>query len=532
MGKKPGGRRLFALLLGLWLPFFSAQASFASGDHNAFAENSFYEYGRKERALLIGIDYFVSKPTIYPSSTNNVYAMQEIFQSAQEPLETLLIPAEPVTSANGLTALIQDAFGEALPQDVSYFYISTHGDYAPESGEDPVLLLSDGLTEYRMSAAELEAAFSGIAGKKVLILDACNSGAFIGKGEVAPPHPPHFLGNEFKVLTSSGALEESWYWGEKDAEAPAQEADSRATGRPPPPDGQGSFYFTQSLLQSLSPRYGYPADGNLDGMVTLTELYEYLLQNHAPSTPQVYPQHDDFVFFRYDIQKKLMPEQTRSPILHVNFSGTMLDQKNQEVILEYVATRPVRVGYQIVYFQDGKWSFEDARILFNAPELFTAFGDQPGAVSAGHKMQALTSQGRASYGYMMVQLVSFDNGKITVHAGRVFCLPPQEGTLQLGVTVQSQYDRSGGQELSIFATHNYPCALSVAVINQQGEVVRRIAHNQSTRPSQIKPTGSLFYWNGTDKYGDPVPSGLYQVRISGTMNGETFTALSGSIALQ
>ena len=39
---------------------------------------------RRERALLIGVDEFVTQPSAYPSSTNNVYAMQEMFQAAAD----------------------------------------------------------------------------------------------------------------------------------------------------------------------------------------------------------------------------------------------------------------------------------------------------------------------------------------------------------------------------------------------------------------------------------------------------------------
>lgn len=59
---------------------------------------------RRERALLIGVDEFVTQPSAYPSSTNNVYAMQEMFQAAAEPLEKILVPDAPVTSVQQLTA--------------------------------------------------------------------------------------------------------------------------------------------------------------------------------------------------------------------------------------------------------------------------------------------------------------------------------------------------------------------------------------------------------------------------------------------
>ena len=509
------------------IPVFSASAQTPIEPH------------RKERALLIGIDDFVSKPDTYPSSINNVYAMQEIFQAAYSPLEALIIPGEPMVSPGELTALIQETFADAKPEDVSYLYISTHGEYSPGSGEEPALLLSDGEKESRMTASELEAAFDGIEGTKVLILDACNSGAFIGKGEPNWEAPACFLGEDFKVLTSSGALEESWYWNAEPLPEEAVHSDSFSSFFSLPegqeaPTPQGAFYFTQEILQGLSPRYGYAADRNKDGNITLTELYEQLLQSHSASTPQVYPQQDDFVIFRYDTNAPLPQGMRRAPILDVTFSGTVLSEANRSVTLEYIATRPVQVGYQIVYQRDGKWDFDGAKILFDNVERFAAYGDREGAVSAGHKMRtlALDIEGLEAYGYLMVQLVSIDQGKVTVHAGQVFCVPPPTGDLQLAVDVKSEYRRKEDRELGIYVLHAYPCALSVAVLNETGEIVRRISHGRSTRPSQTDPPGSLFYWDGMDKHGHPVPDGVYQIRATGELNDVMFTAISSPITIQ
>ena len=482
---------------------------------------------RKERALLIGVDEFVSRPDTYPSSTNNVYAMQEIFQAAQAPLEALIIPSEPVVEAGELTELIRETFAGATEWDVSYLYISTHGNYDAQSNEEPALLLSDGEVENRMTAAELEAAFDGIAGKKVIILDACNSGAFIGKGAPNWTRPIRFLGDDFKVITSSGALEESWYWN-------AEETEDIASPFGSPKTPQGAFYFTQELLQSLSPRYGYPSDSNHDGEVTLQELYEYLLENHAASTPQVYPQRDDFVVFRYDPQEPLPRGQDRSPILDITFSGTIVNQASQSVTLEYIATRPMRVGYQIVQPRDGKWIFDEAKLVFDDVERFSAFGDQEGAVSAGRKVRTLSlnADAQGGYGYTMVQLVSIDQGEVTVHAGRVFCIPPAAGELQLGVEVPGQYNPATHEEMNVFVRHAYPCALSVAVVNEQGDIVLRLCHRRSTRPSQTIPEGSLFYWDGNDKSGVPVPPGIYYIQVSGSINDSTEKILSDAIVIQ
>ena len=459
------------------------------------------------RALLIGVDEFVSRPSAYPSSSNNVTAMQEMFQQSLTPLDALIVPAEPVTDEIQLRDLIQSTFGAAAEEDVSCLYLSTHGIY--EEGGEAALLMSNGVIENRLTAAQLEAAFEGIAGTKLIILDACSSGAFIGKGMASSPDTVHFTGEDFKVLTSSGALEESWYWSAGEL------------------GGQGAFYFTQALAEGLSARSGYPADQNRDGAVTLTEAYDYLLLSHAASTPQVYPQEDDFVLLRYDADAPPPQGLMRSPVVDVTFSGSVLDRETRQIGIEFIATRPVRVAYQIVYQRDGRWEFDKA-------ERFTAFGDEPGAISAGRKLRSvhLGKLDEDDYGYVLVQLVSIDQGKLTVHAGRVICVPPESGEMTLTASVDERLDLSSGRELSIFIGHDFPCTLSVAVVDENDKVVRRLCHRQSTRPIQITPAGSVLYWDGTDRDGVPVEPGTYRVRAQAHMNDTSMTVWSSVFMIE
>lgn len=464
------------------------------------------------RALLIGVDDFVSRPSAYPSSLNNVLSMQQLLASAG--LEQVVVPADPVTDAQAFASLVQQSFSQAGGEDISLLYLSTHGVY--EQGQEPVLLLSDGVTESGLTPAQLEAAFAGIEGTKLIILDACNSGAFIGKGMSHPPETVHFLGEDFKVLTSSGALEESWYW-------------SSAGG-----GAQGGFYFTQALVQGLSAASGYPADQNRDGSVTLYELYSYLLSNHAASTPQVYPQTDHTVIFRYDPDAPQLTGLERSPIMDVTFSGTTLDLDTRQISIEFIATRPVRVAYQIVYQRDGKWQFDNAQLIYDGAERFTAFGDEPGAISAGHKVRTVNLgqlEGDA-FGYVLVQLVSIDEGVLTVHAGRVICVPPTSGEMNLTAKVQRSFVPSSGRELPIFIGHDYPCTLSVAIVDDQDRVIHRLCHRQPTRPLQIFPAGSVFYWDGLLKDGTPAPPGAYRVRAQAHMNDTTVTVLSAAFTIE
>ena len=477
---------------------------------------------RVNRALLIGMDDFVSCASTYPASTNNVFAMQEVLQLSSTPFETIMIPDAPILSAQALKALIRETFGNADADDVSYLYLSTHGVYNASTGE-AALLLSDGNTEFRLTPPALEAAFQGIEGTKVLVLDACYSGAFIGKGMRVQPAELCFLGDTFKVLASSGAMEESWYWN-----TDGSSELSAAAGYQ-----QGAFYFTQALSQCLSPRYGYPADINRDGNVTLRELYHVLLENHAASTPQVYPQEDDFIVFSYDPASLATDADDQSPIVDVTFSSSTLSAADPLLMLEYIAQRPVRVAYQIVNRREGRWRFDEARLLYDDGEQFTAYGDERGAVSPGRKVRTLSLnlQSVETGGYVLVQLVSIENGKLTVHAGRVIAVPPTAGELALGVETAGSYFTDDPRELAIFVRHAFPCQLSVAVLNAEGSVVRRLCHRQSTRPLNITPEGSTFYWDGRDKAGQKVAPGSYRISVTGYMGERAFSAESNPVTL-
>lgn len=488
---------LMCLLLVLLLPAALAQ-----------------EEKHSERALLIGVDEFVSRPSAYPSSANNVSAVQEMLKAAAQPPDAVVVPQEPVTSAQQLAALIRDTFEKALPGDINYLYISTHGLYDPQNGVEPQLLLSDGIVEGSVNPAQLEAAFDGIAGTKVIILDACNSGAFIGKGLAFQPEELYFTGEDFKVLTSSGALEESWYWNREDGGVE-----------------QGAFYFTQALTQALSPAFDFPADQNRDGAVTLSELHQHLSLEHAASTPQVYPQKDNFVVFRYDKTKTI--DRPRSAVMDVTFSGNILSRQTPEITIEFIAMRPIQIGYQIVYQREGKWQFDQAQIIYDEAERFTLFGDRAGAVSAGRKVRTLTigDLPEDAYGYVLVQLFSIENGQLTVHAGRVLCVPPENRVPDISVSVPEGFDPASGRELCIFVEHDAPCLLSVSVKNEEGKTVHRLCHKQSTRPMQLSPEGSVFYWDGTLKNGQSIPPGTYSVVVQAYTNDQSVQIISQPITI-
>ncbi len=470
------------------------------------------------RALYVACDFFLSQEDTWPSSGNNIKAVAQALSGGNMAFSKQDTQNNTISSATGLKQAILDAFAEADDNDVSYFYISTHGIYDPSQPNlEAGLLLSDGVMEEVITARQLEEAFSAIAGTKVLIIDACNSGAFIGKGLSGGATEAAFQGPQYKVLTSAGGSEESWYW---------------SSAGKSPGVVQGASYFSSVLSDGLGYHGEYGADMNRDGQITLTECFGYLLENHSASTPQSYPQEDDFVLLTYDAAQNNAPPQGNI-ISGITFYDTVLDIRQSTVAFEFTAARPVQMAYQLVYYLNGKWQFSHPDLKYDNHEIGGDFGDQRGAISAGRKQRTLelAPQGSDTYGYVMIQLVTLEDGKATVHGSRVLCVPPISGDPELSVKTDTAFDPLQGRELSILVNHKYPCLLTVSIVDESGKAVRRLSSYQPTRPQQLTPAGSFFYWNGNLADGTAAAPGKYSVKVTAHIGDAPYEAVSEPFTL-
>ncbi|MBQ8655320.1 MAG: caspase family protein [Clostridia bacterium] len=469
------------------------------------------------RALLVGCDHFISRESTAPASAGNVTRMAEALSGGSMNLETLITRKGDVNSVAELEGLIRAAFADADEQDVSYFYISTHGEWEQGmAAGDMTLLLSDGNHEEGVTAAQLRAIFDTIPGVKVLILDACHSGAVIGKG-VHPPFENVFAGENYKVLCSSGGAEESWFW-------QAGEDEDMAVG---------AGYFSSALESALSVRGGYGADDNRDGVITLTELKRYLLANHGASTVRCYPEEDDFAVMRYDAEA-YTGRRRDSVMENVSFESDVLTAQEPEAAFSFNMVRPAQVAYQIVYQEDGRWDFDRSEVIYDNEERYGSYGDAQGYLSPGMKQRALrlalTEEG--SYGYILMQLITTTRGVPSLSASRVICVPPQSGDPHLTVTSAGAFAPLKGEELGIMISHEYPCQLTVTVQTMEGKTVRRLASRDATRPEQLQPRGSTFCWSGRRANGQMAEPGTYRISVKAYVGDETYECVSEPFELR
>ena len=466
----------------------------------------------ENRALLVGCDVFQSLYDTSPSSSNNVAEMAEALSGGAMNMETLVTRRFGISGAEELKALIQETFEGAGEEDVSYFYISTHGLWEPgEPGYAMTLLLSDGRTESGITAQQLKDAFTGIAGTKVLIVDACHAGAMIAKG-IRDEFRHIFTGDAFKIICSSGGTEESWFWRGGMTE-----------------DGElaGGGYFSGVLSAGMSVRTGYAADENRDGVITLTELSRYLLAMHGSSTVHTYPEKDDFPVLTYNAAS--VRRQT-DPVGNISFEDRLLEGGSMELAFSFTVYRAVQVTYQMVYQRGNRWDFENAHILYDTGDLI--YGDA-GYLSPGYKERTLTltEDEKEIEGYMLFQMVVSDEAGVRIVASRAIGRAQKNTDFDLAIQAGDAFFPELGEEMGFVISHRGPLEISAVVETEAGESVCRLASRQLSRPEQIYPEATTLYWDGRYRNGEMAPPGSYRLHIVVYGNGMEQEMISDTFLL-
>ena len=266
------------------------------------------------RALLVGIGDYTGEDMDLMSPTYSIDRMYKIFNQCGFGISDVgfsVINELKDLDATGSAILneIASTFSGADNDDVSYFYYTGHGYWREGTS---YLCPADATSIFSLiSVNKLEKALSAIPGTKVVILDTCHSGGFIGKGKVEVTIAEEELEsfndevinvfsqcqskellatNQYKVLTSCSYNQLSWeiY-----------------------PIVPGVFdpysIFTKALSIGCGySNYNYPADTNVDNKVSLQEAYLYVkdwvIQNgwgFLQQDVQVYPDVSDFPIIEF-----------------------------------------------------------------------------------------------------------------------------------------------------------------------------------------------------------------------------------------
>ena len=134
------------------------------------------------RALLVACHDFLSLPDLGNSVSGNLHIVGSALVGAGLNLGSLSIEDGTIGTVRRLRSPVDDAFGDADETDLSILYLCTHGVLSSSDDGQVYLMLGDGENEAPLGAAALQNILSDVQGEKLLIVDACYSGALIGRG--------------------------------------------------------------------------------------------------------------------------------------------------------------------------------------------------------------------------------------------------------------------------------------------------------------------------------------------------------------
>jgi len=314
------------------------------------------------RCLLIGCDRFVSMPGTEPAGANNVDTMEALLGEFLPEDTVITRRVNGPGTVQRFEWLVTETFREAKSADTALIYISTHGiiknsaiavtqiedldnsstiqnpeliGEQTESESQMALLLSDGETEEQLTPEKLREILDRIAGEKVLILDACHSGAVIGCGKEKGFN--WLEDDSCRVLVSSGAEEDSWFW--------STETDEYT----------GTGYFTAAMDSALRASDAEQIDPDGNGGVSLAELTARLREIHGASTVYCWPEENREPLFRLPADRK-----PGNRLQGVGFGEPEPDGESVVLPIRFRTAEEVRVMYQMVPSRNGKWDFESA----------------------------------------------------------------------------------------------------------------------------------------------------------------------------
>ena len=449
------------------------------------------------RALIVTCDSFLSQEETTPAAQENARLMEELLRQDARGYAVIRSECDSIGSVDAFRDKVLETFDGAAEGDISLVYISTHGVYNPSySNLTAELLLSDGQTEEGLTPQMLEAILAEVPGTHVLLMDACHSGAFIGKGLSDRPDTVPLTGGS-KVLCSAGGAEDSWYW---------RSGESGTL--------HGAGYFTSILTRGCGADAGFPADADGDRQVTLLEAYQWLRGHYAVSTPQAYPEQDgDFVLFACGGAAE------ETGITEIAFEETVFSGGTNRLRFSFELGSPRRVGYQLVYMRQGSWDFPGA-VQLAEPETL-----EPGWYERALTLH-LADEDEDVSGYLLLQIFTLDEERPVLHESRLISVLPLAGDIALGVECPFAFRQGMGLEMPVTVRHDIPCVLTVSVQNVRGDTVRYLAYEQQSRPQHLVPEGTCLYWDGSLSTGAPAPAGEYYIRVETEIGGETYSAES------
>lgn len=234
--------------------------------------------GTVYRALLVGVgDYMYISDLKSPFY--NVDRMRKIFTDCrftEAEIQFMVINElkDLEATKEAILEAITSTFAGADDNDISYFYWNGHGGEKIEPHIHPSDSKKTPTTW--ISVHELEEYLSAVPGMKIVIMDTCYSGGFIGKSF----SKALLISDDYQVITSCAG--DSVCWENPNSIKPY-------------------CYFTMGIYQGC---IGLQADTDKDGIINLTELWDYAywwaIQNKCNCQyAQYFPEGSEFPIVEY-----------------------------------------------------------------------------------------------------------------------------------------------------------------------------------------------------------------------------------------
>ena len=392
------------------------------------------------RALLVACREFLSAPSLGYDSSANLQTLAACLTLSGVEGSHIRLEDGTIASADGLMAAARQAFSEAAETDVCLLYLCTHG------LQEPCLLLSDGARESRLTPGELYGMLRPLPGKKLIILDACSSGAFLA--DFPPLSPSGEKNSHLSVLTSCRETERSWY--------SAGERLSSGT----------LSYFAEALCAGLGLHGDAEADTDADGQIGLAELYKHLQNACVLSTPQLSPGADTSI----SLPAVRLPLTGRA-LSDFSFGSSLLSPGAPEISLSCTVRRPAGVEYRVIEYQRGEWDWPNAIQI------------RGGQVQAGRLSQTIRLMGAEPGAYYALQVYALEDGYASLCASRLFAIAAESPAEALP---QREFFLSGADAVRGEARLFLPCPalLTCLRVSPEGETLSVLCRSHLFLPDR------------------------------------------------
>ncbi len=243
------------------------------------------------RALVVGEQTYADEPRLGGLNTaEGIYDMlvsQQIDGASYQAALILDSTREEIAQA------VSETFAGAKETDISLFYINCHGAY--EEGEAYIRLHD----ESQITVGELDEMLRPVPGRIVVILDFCQSGAFIGAGgefgEFTGEARTALTDDKYVVIASASADEDSYR--RSFASGDDENTTAAIMGRSLAEGAGWDLIYDRSVTMK--------ADADRSKLVTAQEIFEYtkkrvthyLTGTGAAQTVHLWPEGDQTVIF-------------------------------------------------------------------------------------------------------------------------------------------------------------------------------------------------------------------------------------------